>query len=216
MALKFSNKKNKRIIIILIAIIVIIAIAAGVKIYQNENNKIYGGEGIYYYQQDNNKTLHFEKDKNFSYSIKTDENTAEISKGTWEQSGNEITLTYESGETFKFAKTSDGFIYRKDRVFEGKPSDKKLWNCALAYKEDGKVVKRLWFMDDGTVDLTDADGKIEYSGTYTIVDNVIIIRYVSKPDSYNKKVEVAERYLILDNGITKEVYGRNPVENVAR
>ncbi len=213
MALKFSNKK---FIIILIAIVAIIAIIAGVKIYQNENSKIYSGEGIYYYQQDNNKTLQFNKDKSFSYSVQVDENTLDVLKGTWAQDGNEITLTYESGNKFAFVKTPDGFIYRKDKVFKGKTSDEKLWDGAFAYKEDGNVVERLWFMDNGTVDSTNADGITEYSGTYTRVDNIIIVRYTTKPDSFNKTVEIVERYLVLDDGITKEIFSKTPFENVAK
>ncbi len=216
MASKFINKKNKKIFLGIIAIVIIIAVIAGVKIYRNINNKVYSGEGIYYYQQATDKRLQFNKDNTFSYTVQTDESTADVSKGTWSQNNNEITLTYESSDAYTFVQTSDDFIYRKDKVYKGKTSNEKLWNCAFAYEEDGKVVERLWFMDDGTVDSENSEGKIVYSGTYTRVDNIIIVRYVSKPDSYNKTVEVTERYLVLDNGITKEIFSKTPFENVAK
>ena len=217
MAFEFINKKNKKIILGIIAIVVIIAAAiAGIKIYQNINKKIYSGDGTYYYQQATDKRLQFNKDNTFSYTVQTDESTADVSKGTWSQNNNEITLTYESGDAYTFVQTHDGFLYRKDKVFRGKTNDKKLWNRAFAYEEDGKVVERLWFMDDGTVDSENSEGKIVYSGTYTRTDNILTVRYNAIPDSYNKSPEIVERYLVLDNGITKELYAKTPAENVAK
>ena len=70
-------------------------------------------------------------------------------------------------------------------------------------------------MDDGTVELVEGIN-ITSRGTYTRVGDILIVRRLSAPDSYNKRVEIVERYLVLDNGITKELYAKTPAENVAK
>ena len=217
MATKFVNKKNKKIIFGIIAIAVIIILAvAGLKIYKNMNSKIYSGEGLYYYQQDNGKRLHFNEDKTFSYTVQDDDGTETVSNGTWSQNGNESTLTYKSGAAVTLVESEDGYLYRKDRIFRGKTSDKKLLNNGFVFEENDKAVEYLWFMEDGTVDIeTVGDSKMKH-GTYTRVDNILIVRYTTAPDSFNNTRQVVERYLVLENGITKEIYNKQPVENVAK
>ena len=210
------KKKNKKIIIIaLIVAIVVAAVIAGIAIYKNVNSKLYSGEGAYYYQQDKTTTLNFKDDNTFSFIKQADENTNDVITGKWAEKDGEITLTFDDASTVTFVKTEDGYLYRKDKIYRGKTSEKKLLNNMYVLEEDGAEFERLCFMDDGTMEIT--QGKtITSRGTYTRVDNILIVRRTTIPDSYGKKIDVTERYLVLDNGITKEIYSKTPAENVAK
>ena len=210
-----TKKKNKKIIIIALTVVLVAAaIIVGIAIYKNKNNKLYSGEGMYYYQQNQAVTLQFREDNTFSYTSPSDDATNEVSTGKWSEKDNEITLTFESGSKFAFVKTEDGYIYRKDRVYRGVTSDEMLLNNMYVLEEDGKKVEELYFAADGTMEVT--QGKTIVSrGTYTRVDNILIVRRTTAPDSYGKKI-IAERYLVLDNGITKDIYNKTPAEDIAK
>ncbi|MBR5518608.1 MAG: hypothetical protein IKV86_06220 [Clostridia bacterium] len=212
MATKKKNKKN--IIIALIVVVVAAAIIAGYAIYKHVNSQVYSGDGMYYHQNDGT-TLQFKEDNTFSYSEQTEENTTDVLKGKWAEKDNDIILTYESGTEFTFVKTEYGYLYRKDSIYRGKTSDEKLLNNLYVKEENGKVVETLYFANDGSFELS--EGKtITSRGTYTRVDNILIVRRITAPDPYGKKIEIDERYLVLDNGITKNIYAKTPAENVAK
>lgn len=207
---KRNKKLNELIIIIVIAVAVIAFIAIGVGVYKNMTDTVYSGDGIYYSQQEEGKYLQFNKDNTFSYSVRVDETTEEITKGTWTNDSNIITLTYtESGNSYTYVKTGDDYLYREDKVFRGKTSDEKLLNNRFVLEEDGEVVEEMWFLNDGTVDYQiTGDSKIKH-GTYTRVDDILIVRYDSSPN-------VAHRFLVLDNGITKDIFYSKPISEAAR
>jgi len=208
-----SNKKN--IIIAVIVLVVAAAIIAGVAIYKHVNSRVYSDGGIYYNQQNSGISLQFKEDNTFAYSVLVEENQTDVSNGKWTEKDNEIILTFESGSEFTFVKTEDGYLYRKDRIYRGKTSDKKLLNNLYVMEEDGKVTETLYFADDGTFELSQGETVVS-RGTYTRVDNILIVRRTTAPDSYGKRVEIAERYLVLDNGITKEIYAKTPAEDIAK
>ena len=211
-----KKKNNKNIIIALIVVVLAAAIIAGVAIYRHTNTQVYSGDGMYYNQQDSGKRIQFNKDKTFSYLVSIDDQTNDSEKGTWSETNGEITLTFDSGSKYVFAKTESGYMYRKDKIFRGKTSDKKLLNNIYVLEENGEVVETLCFMDDGTVDYEKANNSKILHGTYTRVDDILIVRYNSIPDSLNKSPEVVDRYLVLDGGITKEIYAKTPAENIAK
>ena len=206
---KLNTKTKKWILAVIIAVALIAIVLIGVCIYKNMTGKLYSGDGIYYSQQDDEKYLQFKEDKTFTFATKMDENTEDISKGTWTESNNVITLTFfENNMTYKFIKTESGYLYREDKVFRGKTSDEKLLNNRYVLEKDGEVVEEIWFMKDGTVDYQiTGDSRINH-GTYTRVDDILIVRY-------NKNPDVVVRFLVLDNGITKEIFHKEPPKEVA-
>ena len=214
MSVKKRNIKKIIIAIILIAVVVVTTLGV-MKYIEYSKNKLTGGDGIYYYQQDNGKTLKFNKDNTFSYSVVTDD-TADVSTGTWTQNKDEISVTFENGSEVSFVKTPDDYIYRKGEIFKGITSDAKLLNNIYVLEENGEKVERICFMNDGTVDYEIiGDSKMSH-GTYTRVGDILIVRRSSAPYSFNKVVEITERYLVLENGITKEIYSKAPAENIAK
>lgn len=215
MATKKRNKNNKKYIIIAsIVILLAAAIIAGIAIYRNTNNKLYSGDGMYYHQNDGT-TLQFKEDNTFAYTKTYDDGTNDVMTGKWLEKDDEFTLTFESGTEFSFVKTEDGYIYRSDRVYRGVTSDEKLLNNLYVLEQDGEKVEELYFANDGTMEVT--QGKTIVSrGTYTRVDNILIVRRTTLPDSYGKRIDITERYLVLEKGITKDIYAKTPAENVAK
>lgn len=199
----------------MIVLVVAVAIIAGIAVYKHANNQVYSDGGIYYNQQNSDKLIKFNKDNTFSYLIYYDDQSNVSENGTWSENEKEITLTFDVGSEFTFVKTKDGYLYRKDRIYRGKTSDKKLLNNLYVMEEDGKVTETLYFADDGTFELSQGETVVS-RGTYTRVDNILIVRRTTAPDSYGKRVEIAERYLVLDNGITKEIYAKTPAEDIAK
>ena len=207
---KLNKKQKKWIITAIIAVAVIALVLVGIVVYKQINSKLYSGDGIYYSQQEDGRYLQFKKDNTFTFATKVDETTEDISKGTWTENDNTITLTFaETSGKYKFIRTEDGYIYRKDRVFRGKTSDEKLLNNRYVLEKDGEVVEEIWFLKDGTVDYQIiGDSKITH-GTYTRVGDILIVRY-------NKKPEIAVRFLVLDNGVTKEIFHKEPPKEIAQ
>lgn len=205
-----NKKSNKLVLTIVIAVAVIALALIGVGVYKHLNNNLYSGDGKYYSQQNDGKYLQFNKNNTFTLSAKVDENTEELSKGTWQESNNVITLTFdESNATYTFIKTAEGYLYRDDKVFRGKTSDKKLLNNRYVLEKDGKIQEEIWFFDDGTVDYQiSGDHKITH-GKYTRVDNILIVRY-------NERSNAPVRFLVLDNGITKEIFHKEQAKEVAQ
>lgn len=210
-----TKKTNKKIIIIaLITVLVAAAIIAGIAICKNANSKLYSGDGMYYHQT-NSDTFQFKEDNTFTYTKPLDDGTSDVLTGKWSKEDNEVTLTFESDTKYAFGTTEDGYIYRKDRVYRGVTSEEKLLNNIYVLEQDGKKVEELFFANDGTMEVT--QGKTIISrGTYTRVDNILIVRRTTLPDSYGKRIDITERYLVLDNGITKEIYAKTPAENIAK
>lgn len=207
---KLNKKTKKRILISIIAVALIAIVLIGICIYKNMTSKLYSGDGIYYSQQNDGKYLQFKKDNTFTFATKIDENTEDISKGTWTENNNSVTLTFsESNATYKFIKTENGYLYREDKVFRGKTSDEKLLNNRYVLEKDGEVVEEMWFLKDGTVDYQIIGDSRINSGTYTRVDDILIVRY-------NKNPSVAVRFLVLDNGITKDIFYKEPPKEVAQ
>lgn len=199
---------NKKIIIsVIIAVILVACAAAGVLIYKEKTGKLYSGEGIYYSQQNDGKYLQFNKDNTFSYVTGEDKNSQEISKGTWTKDENKVTLTYsESGNSYTFIETDDGYLYREDTVFKGKTSDEKLLNNVFVLEKEDGFREELWFESDGRMDKVQ-NGKIVAHGTYTRVDDILIVRYDDNPDK-------AERFLVLETGISRDIFCKEPVKEV--
>lgn len=209
MAKKKTKKYNKVIIIGIIAIAIIALTLIGISVYKHISNKLYSGDGIYYSQQTSDIYLKFNKDNTFKFSRKLDDNTEQISNGKWSENNNKVTLTFDEGGSHVFIRTEDGYLYREDKVFRGKTNDEKLWNNRFVMEKDGEDIEEIWFLNDGTVDYkVIGDSKMSH-GTYTRVDDVLIVRY-------NKNPEIPVRFLVLDNGITREFYHREKPENVAK
>ncbi len=202
--------KNRKITIaVVVAIIILILAAAGIVIYKKVTS-LSGGDGIYYSQQDENKYLQFKEDGSFYYTVRTDKNTEEINSGKWTEGNNKITLTFDETNTSHiFLKSDDGYLYRENKIYRGKPGDAKLLNNCFVLEEDEKKTEEIWFLDDGTVDYQIIGNSEIFHGTYTRVDNVLIVRF-------NKNPNVPQRFLVLENGITKDFFHKNPPANIAQ
>lgn len=199
------NKTNKKIIIsVIIAVVVIACIAVSIAVYKNVTDKPYSGNGVYYSQQEEGKYLQFNEDNTFSYVPGADE---DASNGKWEQQENKIMLTFTGSDSpVTFIKTGD-YIYREDKVFRGITSDEKLLNNRYVLERDGKIVEEIWFLNDGTVDhQIIGDSKIDH-GTYTRVDDILIVRY-------DDKYGTAQRFLVLDKGISKDIFSKESIKEV--
>lgn len=198
------NKANKIITSVIIAVIVIACIAVGIAVFKNVAGKPSSGNGIYYSQQDEDKYLQFNGDNTFSYTPGAD---GDVSNGNWEQQGNKIMLTFtESDSPVTFIKAGD-YIYREDKVFRGITSNEKLLNNRYVLERDGEIIEEMWFLDDGTVDhQIIGDSKINH-GTYTRVEDILIVRY-------NDNFENEQRFLVLDNGISKDIFCKSPIQEV--
>ena len=148
--------------------------------------------------------MQFNEDNTFSYVPGADE---DISNGKWEQQENKIMLTFtDSNSPVAFVKTGD-YIYREDKVFRGITSDAKLLNNRYVLERDGEIIEEIWFLNDGTVDhQIIGDSKIDH-GTYTRVEDILIVRY-------NDNFENEQRFLVLDNGISKDIFCKEPIKEV--
>ena len=204
-----AKQKNLITTIILVGII-LGGIVAGV-VYKLHSMQIYGNNGIYHSCQETGEYLQFKKDKTFSFAYNPDTDKsadtnvqAEIlSKGTWEKNGNKITLHFEDSDNSIVFVEKNKYIYNQDAIFKGKTSDSKLLNNQYVLNKSDDRKEVIWFFDDGTVshesywgkDMTIKDGK------YTRTDDILTVRYNETPDT-------AQRYLVLENGITKAIYSK--------
>ncbi len=203
--------KNKKTLKIGIAGIVILCIIIAAIFYIYDSKQIYGGNGIYYTQQETGEYLQFNKDKTFSFAYNPD-NAKEaesnvqaeiLTNGTWKKSGNKITLTFSDNDTPVILAEKDGYLYRENKVFKGKTSDAKLLNNRYLLKETEDRSTVVLFFKDGTMaheihwgkDVTIKNGK------YTRTDNIITVRY-------NDESTTAERYLVLETGVVKDIYSK--------
>ena len=212
--MKTKNKILKTIIIFAVTAVII---AAAVIIVTNNTNKPSSGNGIYYSQQANGKYLQFFDDKTFSYIYDPAKDMAKkpiatnqvdiLGKGTWEQQGNKIIIKYEdSDSTITFAE-KDGYLYREDTVFRGITSDAKLLNNKYLWEESEDKHTAVWFLNDGTMsyDFFWGGDKSSKWGTYVRVDNILIARYNDTPD-------ISHRFLVLDNGISQDIYSKKEIK----
>lgn len=211
--------KKKALSVTLITVAVIACIAIAVVIFNNTLNQPYSGDGIYYSQQGDGKYLQFFKDKTFSYiydpakdvgKTLSDKNTHRsdvINNGTWEHQGNRIILNFTGSEEPVIFIETDGYIYREDTVFRGITSDAKLLKNKYLREESEDRHTEAWFFDDGTMsyDFYWGSDLTSKSGTYTRVDDILIVRYSNTPD-------VAHRFLVLENGISEDIYSKTQIK----
>ncbi len=211
-----ENKKILNIVIISVVILCIV-ISAGIFLY-SKNSPDYG-DGIYYSQQGDGKYIQFLDDNTFSYiydatkdvlkkEVPKKNNQVEIlSKGTWKKSGDKISLLFdESNVTVNFLE-KDGYIYREDKIFRGITSDAKLLENKYLYEESENKFTEAWFLSDGTMSYdTTWDGhKNSRWGTYTRTGDILTVRYDDSPQK-------AYRFLVLENGITEDIYSRTEIK----
>ena len=209
--------KNKKRVIssIVIAIAAILCIVIAFTVYNVTFRKPYSGNGIYYSQKGDGKYMQFLNDKTFSYisdpqkAVNADKTTDSSSQatvlgsGTWKQSGNKIIIQFTDSENTITFIEKDGYLYREDTVFRGITSDAKLLkNKYLLEKNDEQRIEA-WFFDDGTMSYDEYWGKdlTTKSGTYTRVDDILVVRYDKTPD-------VAHKFLVLENGISEDLFSR--------
>jgi len=209
--------KNKKILAgVVIAIIIIACIVIISGIYNN----IYMGNGVYYSQQSDGKYIQFSKDNTFSFAYnpendnKNDNNGSSniqayiINNGTWTKDGNKITLKFEETETITNFIEYDNYIYREDSVFRGVTSDAKLLKNKYLKEISEDQYTEVWFFEDGTMTYNEFWGG-DYTtrtGKYTRVDDILIVRYNDAP-------EIAHRFLVLDKGVSEDIYAKKlPVE----
>ncbi len=211
--------KNKKIIAgVIIASIVIACIVIISGIYSN----IYSGNGVYYSQQGDGKYIQFSKDNTFSYAYnpENDEKNADsslsniqayiINSGVWAQNNNKITLTFkDTKNTVTFIEHSD-YIYKEDSVFRGITSDAKLLKNKYLKEISEDQYTEVWFFDDGTMSYDEYWGGdvTPRSGKYTRVGDILIVRYNDSPD-------IARRFLVLENGVSEDIYSKKLPEKVA-
>ena len=204
-----KNQKSLLTTIILVAIILCVAISGIV--YKYNASQLYGNNGIYHTQQETGEYLQFKKDKTFSYAYNPQNDKSNPSNiqaeilghGTWKKSGNKITLTFTDSDEKVILIEKDKYIYKEDKVFRGKTSDSKLLNNKYLLEIDEERSESIWFFDDGSVShevCWGADKTIK-NGKYTRTDDILTVRYSDKTAS-------VERYLVLDNGITKDIYSK--------
>lgn len=204
--------KNKKIALgIIIAVVVIVCVIVISRIYSN----IYSGNGVYYSQQDDGKYLQFSDDNTFSYAYNPEndkENTDSyassniqayiINSGTWTQDAGKITLTFKDTGTTTFVKYGD-YIYREDTVFRGITSDAKLLKNKYLKEISDDQYTAVWFFEDGTMSYDEywAGDTTTKTGKYTRVENILVVRFNDSP-------EIAHRFLVLENGITEDIYSK--------
>lgn len=211
---------NKKIISgLIIAVIVIACIVIVSGIYNN----IFSGNGVYYSQQGDGKYLQFSKDDTFSYAYnpENDEKNANynssdniqayiINSGIWSQDGNKISLTFKDSESAITFVEHDGYIYREDSVFRGITSDAKLLRNKYLKEISEDRHAEVWFFDDGTMaydEYWDKDVTTR-TGRYTRVGDILIVRYNDFPD-------IAHRFLVLENGVSEDIYSKKLPKKVA-
>ncbi len=203
--------RNKNSIKFAVATVIIISIIIAAVVYIYDSKQIYGGNGIYYTQQETGEYIQFNKDKTFTlaYNPQNDKdektsNQADIlGEGTWEKSGNKIALTFLESDTPIIFIEKDEYIYRENKIFRGITSDAKLLNNGYLLEQTEDQSLMAWFFDDGKMSFETRWGKdvTIKSGTYTRTDDILTVRY-------NDKSTTAERYLVLENGITKDIYAK--------
>lgn len=209
------TKKQKKILSI-IAIAVIACIAIGFAVYTIRGKQIYGDNGVYYSQQGTGEYLQFKSDKSFSFAYNPKNDLANpsvdsniqaeiLNSGKWKEENNKVILEFsDSGNNITFIKKGE-YIYREDTVYKGKIGDEKLLNNRFVIKENDKVVEELWFLDDGTVDYKITGVSKMRHGTYTRVDDVLTVRF--------DDTDYGTRFLVVDGGISMDIYAKTPVEN---
>ena len=208
--------KNKKILLI-ISVIVLIAICVvlAVNIFKNAMSQPYAGGGIYYSQNDSGEYLQFFKDKTFSHiydaSVSDSESTNNqveiLGKGTWEKKDGKIILKFpDTDNTISFGE-KDGYLYREDTVFRGITSDALLLKNKYVYKQDENQRTQVYFLSDGTMTYAKFWGDSQKSrwGTYKRVGDILVVRY-------DDDAEIAHRFLVLDNGVSEDVYSKNKVK----
>lgn len=202
--------KNKNVKIIIFAVIVVCVIIAAV-IYIYDSKQIYGGDGIYYTQQETGEYIKFNKDKTFIYAYnpqndkdgKANEQSEILAEGTWKKAENKIILTFSDTDTPVTFAEKDGYIYNENKVFRGITSDAKLLNNGYLLEQTDNQSLMVWFFDDGTMSFETRWGKdiTHKSGRYTRTDNILTVRY-------NDNSTTGQRYLVLENGITKDIFAK--------
>lgn len=205
--------KNKKIISgIIIAVIIIACVVIISGIYNN----IYSGNGVYYSQQGDGKYLQFSKDNTFSYAYNpendeknTDGNSSDniqayiINSGTWTQNNDKLILTFKDTDSAVTFVEHNNYIYREDTVFKGITSDAKLLKNKYLKEISEDQHTEVWFFDDGTMTYDEywGDDVTTRTGKYTRVDDILIVRYNDSPD-------IAHRFLVLENGISEDIYSK--------
>ena len=203
--------KNKSLIKISIIAVILVCIAIAAALYIYDSKQIYGGNGIYYTQQETGEYLQFNKDKTFSYAYnpQSDKSAASniqaeiINSGTWEKSGDKIILNFSNSDTPVVFVKKDEYIYREDKVFRGITSDAKLLNNRYLLEEADDRSTVVLFFNDGTMAHEIHWGKdvTIKNVTYTRTGDILTVRY-------NDETVTAERYLVLEKGVTKEIYSK--------
>lgn len=211
---------NKKLISgIIIAVIILACIAIIWGIYSN----IYSGNGVYYSQQSDGKYLQFSKDNTFSYAYNpendaknTDSNSSTniqayiINSGTWVQDSNKLTLTFKDTESAVTFVEHNDYIYREDTVFRGITSDAKLLKNKYLKEISEDQYTEVWFFDDGTMSYDEYWGGdvTPRTGKYTRVGDILIVRYNDTPD-------IAHHFLVLENGVSEDIYSKKLPKKVA-
>ncbi|MEE1043783.1 MAG: hypothetical protein UH854_07435, partial [Clostridia bacterium] len=183
---------------------------------------IYSGNGVYYSQQGDGKYLQFDKDGTFSYAYNP-ENDAKnsgdqstniqayiINNGTWESSGKKTTLTFKDSEiTTTFVEYGD-YLYREDSVFRGITSDAKMLKNKYLKEISDDQHAEVWFFEDGTMSYDEHWGGdvTPRAGKYTRVDDILIVRFNDSP-------EITHRFLVLENGISEDIFAKRLPKKVA-
>lgn len=203
---------------IIIAAVVVICIAVISGIFNN----IYSGNGVYYSQQGDGKYLQFDKDGTFSYAYnpENDEKNSDnqstniqayiINSGTWENNGKKTTLTFKDSESTTVFVEYGNYLYREDSVFRGITSDAKMLKNKYLKEIADDQHAEVWFFEDGTMSYDEYWGGdvTPRPGKYTRVDDILIVRFNDSP-------EIAHRFLVLENGISEDIYAKKLPKKVA-
>lgn len=203
---------NKKVLsgIVIIAVVVI-----GIAVISGIYNNIYSKNGVYYSQQSDGKYLQFDKDGTFSYAYNPENDEKNngkqsdniqayiINSGTWTKDGKKIILAFkDSTATATFVECGE-YIYREDSVFRGITSDAKMLKNKYLKEISEDQHTEVWFFEDGTMSYDEHWGGdvTPRAGKYTRVDDILIVRFNDSP-------EIAHRFLVLENGISEDIYAK--------
>ncbi len=216
---KANSKKYKKIIKGALALILIaLLVFAGIKIYKSIPKALDSGDGKYYSQMTKGFYLQFNKDKTFllEYDPNLDPDVKNMEekdkgekytehKGTWEEKGNEIILTYTDDSDEKgFTLKKDGnIIYNPEIIYKGKVYTESAFKGTYETKHvDGKY-DSIVFFEDNTMTFDRHWGKTTTNnpGYYKRNGNIINIRY-------NNSANIEHPFLVLSDGIAEDIYTR--------
>lgn len=198
-----------------VLIIAIIAAIAAVSVLFAANFENFAASGIYYSQKDSGYYLQLKHGGKFIYAYnpqkdKTAGDSASNiqayieNSGVWSVKKGKITLKFDDGNIVNLKK-SGNYYYNTSTVYKGVYTNEKAFSKIYTYRygEDENKYDSALFFDDLTFSFNRVrNGKpITKNGTYTRVKDLLTVRY-------NNEDNRAYRFLMLENGISDDLFSK--------